>query len=174
MFSRFRIKFLLAVLVVIALLVVVAGCSSGAATKPPTTNLATSGPIKATWINAPVSLDNVSVPVQSIDQKTMVHFWVTIPEGQMPFMAYKLSGVTYVRANLCVPCRSYNYSLVGDVLQCDTCGTRFNAKTGDGIDGACVNYPKAPVTFAAQGNDLVFSVDKAKTAYFNTLDPGWP
>jgi hypothetical protein len=30
-----------------------------------------------------------------------------------------------------------------DVLVCDRCGTRFKAKSGDGIDGACVDYPKA-------------------------------
>ncbi|KTB49288.1 putative membrane protein (DUF2318) [Dehalogenimonas alkenigignens] len=174
MFSKFRVK--IAALMILALVLIVAGCSSGTSgtTTTQTGAAAVGGRIKATWITPKVVLDTVSVPAQVINQDTIVHFWVTIPEGQMPFMAYKLDNKQYVRANLCVPCRSYNYSLVGDVLQCDTCGTRFNAKTGDGIDGACVNYPKALVPYTNQGGDLAMTVADAKTSYFNTLEPGWP
>ena len=69
-------------------------------------------------------------------------------------MAYDLAGEKYVRANVCPPCRSIGFSLAGDILVCNSCGTRFNVKTGDGISGARKDYPKAAVEYAISGDNI--------------------
>ena len=102
----------------------------------------------------------------------MAHFWVNMPSGKEGFMAYRLDGVNYVRANICPPCRSYNFSLEKGILVCDTCGTRFNAKTGQGISGACVNYPKSEVNAELKDGKLAMTLANLAAAYAETLKMG--
>lgn len=132
------------------------------------------GRIKATWITATQTTDGVSVPVSEIQKDTIVHFYLDSPSGKMPFMAYVFGGKTYVRANICPPCRSYNFSIENGILVCDTCGSRFKADTGDGVSGPCVNYPKASVVYEVTNGNVVLKTDALKTAYQNTLSPGLP
>lgn len=130
--------------------------------------------IKATWIEAPVSGKTVTIPASDIEKNGIVHFRLALPSGTESFMAYNLGGKTYARANVCPPCRSINFSLVGDTLVCDSCGTVFDAKTGEGKSGACVNFPKADVNFQIENGKLVMNADNMDTAYQNTLAPGRP
>ncbi len=51
---------------------------------------------------------------------------------------------------------------------------KFNARNGEGVGGACLNYPKALVVWEIKGDKLVMQVDEMKTAYLNTLKPGLP
>ncbi len=89
-------------------------------------------------------------------------------------MAYVLNDEIYVRASSCPPCRGKTYSLDGNTLVCDTCGTTFNAKTGIGIAGACVNYPKASVQYTVAEGNLTMKISDLTVAYQNTLKPGLP
>ncbi len=128
---------------------------------------------KATWITPVITGTSVSVPVSAIEQDKMVHFWITLPSGKEAFMAYKLDGVIYMRGNICVPCRSYSYSLQKGILVCDTCGTTFNAKTtAKGLSGFCVNYPKAEVKWQSQNGNLVTTLADLDSAYQSTLQAG--
>jgi nitrite reductase/ring-hydroxylating ferredoxin subunit len=105
----------------------------------------------------------------------MLHFGITYGQGdRMNFMAYGLNGETYARANVCPPCRSVGFSLLGDILVCDSCGTRFNANTGDGISGACKDYPKAEVAYTISDGKLAMQYNDLVTAYADTGKPGWP
>lgn len=133
-----------------------------------------SGPIKAKWIEPQVGGDKVSVPVNEVENNWNVHFKVETQGGNMNFMAYILDGKTYVRANVCPPCRAIGYSLDQDILVCDTCATTFKAKTGDGIKGACVAFPKASVPYEIRDNTIVMKRSDLIAAYQNTLEPGWP
>lgn len=132
------------------------------------------GPIKAKWIEPQVDGDTVSIPQSEVENNWNVHFKVDIQGSTESFMAYVLDKQIYVRANVCPPCRSIGYSLYNDVLVCDRCATRFKAKSGDGIDGACVNYPKALVPYEVAGGNLVMKGDDLAVAYQNTLKPDWP
>jgi hypothetical protein len=85
-----------------------------------------------------------------------------------------LNNDVYVRASVCPPCRGKTYTLNGDILVCDTCGTTFNAKNGMGIAGACVNYPKAAVQYTVADGNLVMNMGDLTTAYQNTLKAGLP
>ena len=92
----------------------------------------------------------------------------------MTFMAYLFGGEVHVRANVCPPCRSIGYAIdEGEgILICDRCATLFEADTGEGIKGACVDYPKASVPYeTSDGNILVTKAD-LMTAYEETLLPG--
>jgi nitrite reductase/ring-hydroxylating ferredoxin subunit len=134
--------------------------------------------IGATWIEEgliEIEGDSMSIPVSEIDSKTMLHFGIV--DGQsnrMNFMVYGLNGETYARANLCPPCKSVGFSLLGDILVCDRCGTRFDAITGDGISGACRDYPKAAVAHTISDGRLAMQYGDLLTAYANTGKPGWP
>jgi nitrite reductase/ring-hydroxylating ferredoxin subunit len=133
-----------------------------------------SGPIKAKEITATVSIDSVSIPVSVVQSNWNTHFLVDTQSGTMGFMAYALNDEIVVRASICPPCRGKTYSLSGTILVCDTCGTTFDAKTGIGISGACVNYPKASVPYNLSGGNIVMKITDLQTAYQNTLKPGLP
>ena len=144
----------LPLLLVLAL--VLSACGGAAAVKP-------------TWITPVVSGDSVLLPMATVQQDTIVHFWVTTPDGKESFMAYQYGGTTYVRADICVPCRSINFSLKGDILVCDSCGTTFSATSGKGVSGACKAYPKAEVKWQNAGGNLMVSAGDLATAYHNTV-----
>jgi nitrite reductase/ring-hydroxylating ferredoxin subunit len=121
-----------------------------------------------------VANDTVTIPVSAVQKDWNVHFAVNTPGGLQSFMAYNLDGQTYVRASICPPCRGKTYTLSGDTLVCDVCATTFNATTGVGIAGACVNYPKASVPYQVSNGNLVMKVSDLALAYQNTLKPGLP
>jgi nitrite reductase/ring-hydroxylating ferredoxin subunit len=142
--------------------------SSAAASSKP------SGPIKATEIVPTTANGTVAIPVSAVQKDWNVHFVVNTPGGLQSFMAYNLDGQTYVRASICVPCRGKTFTLSSSTLVCDVCGTTFNANTGIGISGACVNYPKASVPYQVSNGNIVMQVSDLTTAYQNTLKPGLP
>ena len=132
-------------------------------------------PVKATWINPQVVGDSVSIPVNEVNNNKIVHFSVPVAGGsKIAFMAYDLDGKLNVRANVCPPCRSIGFSLSKETLVCDSCGTTFQAKTGDGIAGACVAYPKAAVPYEINDGKVVMEGNDLVTAYQNTIEPGLP
>jgi nitrite reductase/ring-hydroxylating ferredoxin subunit len=143
-----------------------------APTLTPTQNLKPSGPIDAKWIEAQVVGDTVSIPVSEIENDWNTRFKVQAADGDISAMAYILNGVIYVRADICPPCRSQGFTLTGNILDCDSCHTKFKASTGDGVSGACVNYPKASVLYTITDGNVVMSRADLVTAYQNTLKPG--
>ena len=160
---------ILLLLVLISSLVACSGPTSG-----PTPNPKPPGAIKATWIEPQVVGDTVSIPVSEVEDNKIVHFKLVTLGGDIAFMAYELGVEVYIRSNVCPPCRSVGFSLQGDTLVCDTCKTTFNAKTGDGIEGACMNFPKASVPYELRDGNLAMKGADLTAAYQSTLNPGWP
>jgi len=132
------------------------------------------GPIKAKEITPTLSVDTVSIPVKVVQDNWNTHFLVNSPGGTMGFMAYVLNDGIHVRASICPPCRGKAYTLDGNTLVCDTCATTFNAGTGVGIAGACVNYPKAAASYEIVDGNLTMKISDLTVAYQNTLKPGLP
>jgi nitrite reductase/ring-hydroxylating ferredoxin subunit len=133
-----------------------------------------SGSIQAKLIDAQVNGDSVSIPVSDVESDWNTQFVVNSQSGKMNFMAYLLKNKIYVRADVCPPCRSIGYSLDGNTLVCDRCATTFKADTGDGIAGACVDYPKALVPYQISNGNIVMKQADLVLAYESTLNPGWP
>lgn len=134
-----------------------------------------SGPIKAAWIEPQLNGDTVSILTSEVHDNWNTHFSLETEDGDLNFMAYILDGIIHVRANVCPPCKSIGYSIVEDILLvCDRCATTFEAKTGEGIKGACVDYPKAPVSYEITDGQLEMNEAALIAAYQDTLKPGWP
>jgi nitrite reductase/ring-hydroxylating ferredoxin subunit len=130
-------------------------------------------PIKATWIEPQMAGDTASIPVSEVEKDRNVHFNLKTQGEDMNFMVYALDGETFVRANVCPPCRSIGFSLEQAILICDTCATTFNAQTGAGIGGACVDYPKASVSYEIEDGNIVMNIANLVSAYQDTIEPGW-
>ena len=133
-----------------------------------------SGLIEQKWIEPQVNGETLSIPVSVLETDWNTRFKVQTASGEITGMAYILDGKTYVRANVCPPCRSVGFRLSGNTLICMSCGTKFNATTGEGISGACVSYPKAAVNYQVTGGNVVLSKADLSTAYQNTMKPGLP
>jgi nitrite reductase/ring-hydroxylating ferredoxin subunit len=151
-------------LVLIAVILIIVSCSSD---NPPNGD-----PISATWIEPQVVGDTVAIPLSEVEDNWNVHFNVNTQGEDMNFMAYVLDGDVYVRANVCPPCRSIGFSLEEAVLICDRCATTFGAETGDGINGACVDYPKASVPYEVSDGNVVMEGSDLIAAYEDTLVAG--
>jgi nitrite reductase/ring-hydroxylating ferredoxin subunit len=143
-----------------------------AQTPAPTPISKPSGPVDAKLIDAQVNGDIVSIPVSEVQNDWNTRFSVQGTDGTISAMAYVLNGQIYVRADICPPCRSRSFTLNGNILDCDSCHTRFNASTGAGVSGACVSYPKDSVSYTINGGNVVMSKADIVTAYQNTLKPG--
>ncbi len=128
--------------------------------------------VKATWIQEQIEDETISLSVDQVSEEKIVHFDVPVQNGNVAFMAYDLDGDIIVRANVCPPCQSSGFSLEGDRLVCDNCGTTFKADTGKGISGACVNYPKDSVSYEITGGELSMQWDDMLTAYMDTIEAG--
>jgi len=135
---------------------------------------ASAEPIRAQWVQAFPDGDSVTLPLADLEKYGNVHFKVTASGETAAFMAYQGAEGIVVRANVCPPCRSQGFSLAGEVLVCDTCATTFEADTGEGIQGACVDFPKAPVTYTTVGGNIVMTKADLFSAYQDTLTPGLP
>ncbi len=124
-----------------------------------------SGLIKAIWIEPKIDGDKLSLPLSAVEQNWNTHF----KAGNMNFMAYIVDGEIKVRANVCPPCKSIGFSLDDDILVCDRCQTTFEARTGDGIEGACVNYPKESVPYEIIDGQMVMTESDCVSAYEGTV-----
>jgi nitrite reductase/ring-hydroxylating ferredoxin subunit len=129
--------------------------------------------VKQTRIKAQLTGDTVTIPVSDLDKYGNVNFLVYTATDNMAFMAYRLGGQTYVKADVCVPCGSESFTLNKGKLVCDSCGTVFDAQTGKGVSGvkACQGYPKQPVVFQISSGNLVMNGTDLVNAFQSTLHP---
>jgi len=132
----------------------------------------TSAPIIGVPLEAVRDGDIVTVPLAAIEGAANGEFSVTLEDRLLDFMAYLVDGELFVRAAACPPCDSRVYALDGDELICEACATRFDAWTGEGIDGACIDYPKAEVAYEVGGGLVSMTTADLVTAWDETLAPG--
>ena len=151
-------------LVVIVVILGAVSCSSSNTKRP--------GAIEATWIEPEVIGDTVSIAVGEVENNWNVHFNLETQGEDMSFMAYVLDGEIFVRSNACPPCQSTGFSLEEAVLICDRCATTFESETGEGIQGACVDFPKASVPYEIDGGNIIMKDTDLIAAYEDTLEPG--
>ena len=160
-----NIKLIGMVLLAIAVSLVVAGCTDiGSSGK------ANASPVKATWINAEVSVDQVSIPLSSVEENINVHFKVNSDSEEIAVMAYKFNDEIFVRSNVCTPCNSIGFTLEKDTLVCDSCGTVFDTATGAGIGGGCVSFPKESIPYTVSDGNIVMKLDDVVIAHEKTVE----
>ena len=127
-------------------------------------------PIAPRWIEPNVAGDTVSIPLSEVESSLNVHFKLLgTKDGNLEFMAYVLDGKIHVRSNACPPCHK-GFTLNGDVLECDSCVSTFSAKTGKGIEGACMVFNKEPIPYEIRDDKIIMSYDDLIIANRMTLD----
>jgi uncharacterized membrane protein len=187
---RIRAWIITAILLVVLVVPVLAGCSKVAASETTSTTTPTpAGPVftpatpvesvkayKPVWIDATVNGDTVSVPLAAVEQDIMIHFKLQTASGQQQFMVYGFDDKIYVRGDDCVPCKSINFALKGNLLICMSCGTTFDVVTGKGVgtvgSSGCRAYPKEASTFQIKDGQIIMKTSDLDTAYQNTLTQG--
>ena len=180
-----KIKFFapLAIAALTTVVIILAGCSANSGNQinlPPKTSGSSNeasvpkSTVAPTWITPEITDTTIAVPLDTVQTKINTHFEVALDKGKAYFMAYTFGGKTYVRADICPPCRSISYSIVKDTLVCDSCGTSFKAVDGAGVRGACVNYPKASVPYETVDGKILMNKADLTVAYENTWSPGSP
>jgi len=167
-------KLVALVLLVVAVFIAAAGCSdnklSNGSGNDKSANSGTS--IKGTWITAQENADQVSIPVKFVNDNTNVHFKVKTDIGELPVIAYRFNDKIYIKSNECVPCDSQGFSLKDGTLVCDNCGTVFDAVTGKGIEGGCVNYPKENIPYTTVSDDkITMKLSDVVAAHKETIEP---
>jgi uncharacterized membrane protein len=162
---------LFSLLAVLAGVIALSGCSSGSNSTISTIAKSKAGPYPVTEVTPTLNNGSVSIPVSLIESNSNVHFSLVTPEGNTSFIAYVYDGAIQVRASYCVPCRGTTFTLSGDKLICDNCGTVFSAKDGIGVSGvpACKSYPKAGVQFTTTGGNIVMQNSDLITAFKDTV-----
>jgi len=156
------------VLLVVAVSLVVAGCTETRSSAGYKDNEKS---VKGTWITGQVNADQVSIPIKSIDDNTNVHFKVKTDIGGLSVMAYRFNDKVFVRSNVCPPCNSIGFSLKNGTLVCDSCGTVFDAVTGKGIEGGCVDYPKESIPYTISDGKITMKLDDMVAAHKKTIEP---
>lgn len=131
-----------------------------------------SGPIAATALMTSRDGDVVAMPLSAIVDVVNTEFGIVVDDRSLDFMAYVFDGELYVRASACPPCAVLAYSLDGGTLLCEACDTSFDARTGEGIGGACVDYPKAAVAYEVKGDVVSMKVADLVRAWDETLLEG--
>jgi len=135
---------------------------------PPTAT----GPISATPLRVARVGDVVTIPLSAVADVINTEFGFSANDRSLDFMAYVLDGELYVRASACPPCSSLAYALDGGTLLCLACDTRFDALTGEGIDGACIDYPKTAVAYEVTGDLVTMKVADLVLAWDETVFEG--
>lgn len=149
------VSFALAILLILA-----TSCDSG--------NVADYQPISPKWIEPEV---HVSIPLSEVEDNINVHFRLMgTKDGNLEFMAYKLDGKLYVRSNACPPCHD-GFTLNGVILECDSCTSTFDARTGAGIEGGCANMPKEVAPYEILDGRIIVKYDDLIAANRKTLEP---
>lgn len=156
-----KILAILGVMTILIPILVLASCSAGGGSV-----------YAATWAVPQVNGDSVSIPMDLVSSKHNVHFKLGSGQTATGFVAYTLNGTIQVRARICVPCRGESFTLKGDTLVCDTCGTVFSATTGKGISGApaCQSYTKLAVPFTTANGSITMKMADLQSSFNRTMN----
>ena len=128
--------------------------------------------LQTTKIKAEIAGDKVSVNLDDIKNKQMVTFDVPginftlnngTPFDYLPVLAYVSSkGNVVVASSLCEPCSGITFSISGDTLVCNSCGTTWDLESLKGIAGGCTQYPPDSFKYKVEGGKLVLDQDQLR------------
>lgn len=109
----------------------------------------------------PLRVENgqILVDVNTVVEKKLVY--IDYPKGREAKALTALitpAGRLVVAIAKCEPCRSQRFHIEGNILVCDTCGTRWLLNDLQGLSGGCPQYPPEELPYTVQ-NGLA-SVDE--------------
>lgn len=114
--------------------------------------------VQMTVVPATQDAGTISVPVAEVVSSKIVRFDYERADGEvLPMIAYvKPSGSLFVGVSYCPPCEGEGQRIESDgTLTCESCGTKRNLETNEGISGACALYPLDEVPASVAGDKIV-------------------
>ncbi len=114
-----------------------------------------------------------SVSLDEVVESKIVRFDYTRPDGQIvPMLAYvKPLGGLFVGVSYCPPCEGEGQRIeVDGSLTCESCGTKRNLETNEGISGPCKLYPIDEVPVSVDGDRIVIDSSVLDTWASQPLD----
>jgi hypothetical protein len=117
--------------------------------------------------NLTVSGANASFAVADVQKSSLVGMkyerkaplsgpWQSITGGKIPLISYIApSGNLVVATSFCEPCKSTSFHIEGNTLVCDTCFTKWDLNTLQGVSGGCTAYPPQALKAQREGGNIV-------------------
>lgn len=128
---------------------------------------ASGGNILMTPIDLTVDGANATFAVASVQKSTLVSMkyprksplpgvWQGITSGTIPLISYVApSGNLVVATSFCEPCKSTSFHIEGNTLVCDTCFTKWDLNTLQGVSGGCTAFPPQALTVQNQNGTII-------------------
>ncbi len=111
--------------------------------------------IPMTSVPATVKAGMLEVSLAAVKEKKLVSFTYDKKGKQIPLMAYLTpAGKLITAVSMCEPCRSTKFHIEGERMVCNTCGTKWELESLQGIEGGCLKYPPDVVAHTLQGNKI--------------------
>lgn len=111
--------------------------------------------VQMTDIQAKVENGKISIPLDVVKEKKMVHFEYENHGLRIPLLSYVTeSGRIVTAVSMCEPCRSTRFHINDKKLVCNACGTEWTLETLKGIQGGCLDYPPDVVPSAIGKNQI--------------------
>jgi len=116
-------------------------------------------------VEAQESGGNIVIDLEQLKEKKALTFDVQgisftlnngTPFDYLPVLAYITpKGNVVVATSLCEPCSGIDFSVAGDNLHCDACGTLWTLEGLKGVSGGCLPYPPESIEYKAEGGKLL-------------------
>jgi len=125
------------------------------------------GTIDMTPIDLAVAGDTASFSVADVQKATLASLtykrntpmpgeWQSITGGSLPLISYVApSGNLVVATSFCEPCKSIAFHIEGNTLVCNTCFTKWDLNTLQGISGGCTSFPPQPLQAQNQNGTII-------------------
>ncbi len=120
------------------------------------------------WAEPIIDGDSVTVSLSVASLDDHVHFELPDGDAVVGFVAYFVDGQFLVRAEYCPACGSDKIEWGGSLVVCRSCGSTFDAVTGEG-DGE-KDFPSGSIPYSIDGNSITLSLSDLTTAHARTVD----
>jgi len=140
------------------------GSSAGSPSNSPSGGSVSMAPVALTVSGADASfavadVQRATLAGMKYTRKTpLAGDWQNITGGSIPLISYIApSGNLVVATSFCEPCKSTSFHIEGNNLVCDTCFTKWDLNTLQGVSGGCTAYPPQAIKAQQQGGNIVVS-----------------
>lgn len=116
------------------------------------------GTIRMTDIELASAGGELSVPLATVREKGLVRFVYKGEKEEIPLLAYVApSGKTVAAVSMCEPCASTRFTIQGNRIVCNACGSVWDLETLKGISGGCLRYPPDRLESTEKDGKLVIA-----------------
>lgn len=111
--------------------------------------------VAMTPVDAVIRSGGLEIPLEMVKEKKLVSFTYGKKERQLPLMAYITpKGLMVTAVSVCEPCKSTKFHIEGNSMVCNTCGTRWDLESLNGISGGCLKYPPDVIGHEIEGGKV--------------------